>query len=165
MEPEAEALWRFSAGFYALPTVAAALIALQDREGLDVNLMLFGLWIGVSRSRRLSDAELKLADRTVAGVRTDVVQPLRALRRRLRHHADADVQRLREGVMALELAGEKLVQTRLARIAGPPGEAASKAARVGVAQDNLARYLGPERARGAEAAALRQAIAAFMREN
>ena len=47
-----EALWRFSLAFYARPGVAEALIALQDRAGLDVNLMLFALWLGVSgRSR------------------------------------------------------------------------------------------------------------------
>ena len=47
-----EALWRFSLTFYARPGVSEALIALQDRAGFDVNLMLFALWLGVSGRRR-----------------------------------------------------------------------------------------------------------------
>ena len=51
-----EALWRFSLAFYARPGVSEALIGLQDRAGLDVNLVLFALWLGVSgRSRLTSD--------------------------------------------------------------------------------------------------------------
>src|SRR4029077_986465 len=46
-------LWRFSLAFYALPGVARALIALQDRDGLDVNLMLFAMWLGISGPGRL----------------------------------------------------------------------------------------------------------------
>ena len=52
--PEDDALWRFSLAFYASPGVAQALIALQDRDQLDVNLMLFALWLGVSGRGRLS---------------------------------------------------------------------------------------------------------------
>jgi uncharacterized protein (TIGR02444 family) len=45
---ENEAFWRFSLAFYERPGVADALIALQDREGFDVNLVLFALWLGIS---------------------------------------------------------------------------------------------------------------------
>ena len=43
-EPAGEAFWRFSLAFYAVPGVAGALIALQDRDGLDVNLLGPKLW-------------------------------------------------------------------------------------------------------------------------
>ena len=43
-----EAFWRFSLAFYERPGVPDALIALQDRDGFDVNLILFALWLGIS---------------------------------------------------------------------------------------------------------------------
>ena len=45
-------LWEFSLDFYARPGVSAALIELQDRAGLDVNLILFALWLGARHGRR-----------------------------------------------------------------------------------------------------------------
>ncbi|HKS89918.1 MAG TPA: TIGR02444 family protein, partial [Stellaceae bacterium] len=56
-----EAFWRFSLALYARPGVAEALIALQDRAGRDVNLMLFALWFGAVRGRRLDAARLAAA--------------------------------------------------------------------------------------------------------
>ena len=50
-------------------------------------------------------------------IRAEIVDPLRALRRRLRAHRDSDVQSLRERVKTLELAAEKIGQYRLARFA------------------------------------------------
>src|SRR6516162_7809580 len=56
-----EAFWRFSLTFYALPRVAPALLALQDLEGLDVNLMLFALWLGISGRHPLDSGALAVA--------------------------------------------------------------------------------------------------------
>ena len=158
-------LWRFSVAFYTAPSVARALITLQDRDRLDVNLMLFALWLGVSGRGRLGSDGLRAAERAVCAIRADVVEPLRALRRSLGQNPDADVQRLRDGVKALELAAEKLVQSRLARFAGPCDASRSRHARLAAAHDNFALYLGPERVGGAEAAVIRQALEAFTRED
>jgi uncharacterized protein (TIGR02444 family) len=156
-----EALWRFSLAFYALPGVAGALIALQDRDGLDVNLMLFALWLGVSGQGRLTSDGLAAAERAIGTVRTEIIEPLRTLRRRLRHHCDEDVRHLREGVKALELAGEKAAQARLVALArGLCGEL-SPGASLAAACGNLSLYLGPKRAGGREAAQLREALEAF----
>ena len=159
-----EALWRFSVAFYTRPGVSEALIALQDRAGCDVNLMLYALWLGVCRGSRLTREELASADRIARPIRSDIVEPLRALRRKLRADRDADVQRLREGVKALELAAEKIVQVRLGRSARSAGSSADPAARVAAAHANLARYLGPEIARSAEAATIGEALEAFIRD-
>src|SRR6516162_9111146 len=110
--PDGEPLWRFSVAFYARPGVSEALIALQDRAGCDVNLMLFALWLGVSGRGRLTKKELATAARIARPIAADIVGPLRGLRRKLRSDPDADVQRLREGIKALELAAEKIVQSR-----------------------------------------------------
>jgi uncharacterized protein (TIGR02444 family) len=158
-------LSRFSLAFYAAPSVARALIALQDRDGLDVNLMLFALWLGVSGRGRLGSDGLRAAERAVYTIRADIVEPLRALRRSLGQSPDVDVQRIRDGVKALELAAEKVVQSRLARFAGPCDESRSRHARLAAAHDNFALYLGPERVGGAEAVAIRHALEAFTHED
>ena len=43
-EAMAQSFWNFSTGLYAAPGVEAHLLALQDRDGLDVNLVLFCLF-------------------------------------------------------------------------------------------------------------------------
>jgi uncharacterized protein (TIGR02444 family) len=161
--PEPDELWRFSLAFYAVPGVAQALLGLQDREGLDVNLMLFALWIGVSGRGWLDRDGLLTADQATSRMRADVVQPLRALRQALKGNPDIEVQRLREEVKALELAAEKRVLARLAGCAArPPGKSFS-AARLTAADANLVLYLGPERARGAEVTVIRQSLETFVR--
>ena len=156
-------LWRFSLAFYALPGVARALIALQDRDGLDVNLMLFAMWLGISGRGRLDRDGLAAAERAVDRIRTEIVEPLRSLRRRLRGDPGGDVLHLREGVKALELAAEKLVQARLERFAGPAEADMAAEARLTAAHANLALYLGPERALCAEAAVISDALDRFAR--
>jgi uncharacterized protein (TIGR02444 family) len=157
-----EALWRFSLSFYARPGVSEALIALQDRAGFDVNLMLFALWLGVS-GRSLTKEELAITDQIAQPIRADIVEPLRALRRKLRADPDADIQGLREGIKALELAAEKVIQVRLGRSARPGG-GADPAARAAAARTNLALYLGPEIAQSREAATIGEALEAFLRD-
>ena len=161
---EDEEFWRFSLAFYDRPGIAEALIALQDRDGYDVNVMLFALWLGMSGRGPLGGELLAAAERETATLRSEIVEPLRSIRRRLRHHSDSDVQNLREGVKALELTGEKLIQTRLARLAGPdPGRTHAEGCRA-AAHANLARYLGPEGIRRREAGVIGEAFDAFARE-
>ena len=154
-----EALWRFSLAFYELAGVAQALLALQERDGFDVNLMLFALWLGISGCGRLGADALAAADQTTRAVRREVVEPLRSLRRRLRQCPAADIEKLREGVKALEFEGEKLVQTRLARLAGPASKGVTREDRLAAADANLALYLDPENGRSAaEAAVILEAL-------
>ena len=63
-----EALWRFSLAFYARPSVAEALIALQDRGGCDVNLILFALWRGLAHGHRPDQGEFMAAEAMVAEI-------------------------------------------------------------------------------------------------
>ena len=156
--PDDEALWRFSTAFYDRANVAEALIKLQDRAGFDVNLILFALWSGLSGRNRFTAAELAEANRAAGPIRTDLVEPLRALRRSLKSNPDADIQRLREEIKRLEIAAERMLQSRLARIAGTPGGENDPASRLAAAEANLALYLGPEAAGSAEAAIIRYAL-------
>ena len=68
-----EALWRFSLAFYARPAVAEALIALQDRAGCDVNVILFALWRGLVHGHRLEHAELMAAEKPYVSLLAEVV--------------------------------------------------------------------------------------------
>jgi uncharacterized protein (TIGR02444 family) len=150
--------WDFSLRFYALPGVAPALIGLQDRAGLDVNLILYALWLGLSGRGRLDADGLAAAAAAVAPLQRGVVEPLRALRRRLKDDPDPAVQRLRERVKALELEGEEAIQDRLFALA----PAATGAAGPAAAAANLALCLGTESG-SADAGMLRAALAAAPR--
>ena len=48
-DDRASPFWRFSLGFYRQPGVADACIALQDGCGVDVNILLFFLWLATMR--------------------------------------------------------------------------------------------------------------------
>jgi uncharacterized protein (TIGR02444 family) len=112
-DASAESFWRYSLMIYAQPGVAEALIGLQDRAGHNVNLILFGLWLG-SCEATLDTAGLARARAAIAAIDRDVVAPLRLLRRTLKDHPDPDIRELRRRVLALELAAERRAQARLA---------------------------------------------------
>jgi uncharacterized protein (TIGR02444 family) len=155
------ALWRFSLALYARPRVAHALLALQDRAGRDVNLMLFALWIGATRAHCLDPTEMAMAEAAIRPLNVEGVHQLRRLRREMKAAPDCDIQALRRRILHVELGAERRVQNRLGAAAihrqPEPGTPPLIAAAV-----NLALYLGDE-ARSAEADVLREAVAALMR--
>src|SRR4029077_12164574 len=75
--------WRFSLRFYRLPGVADACIALQDGCGVDVNILLFFLWLATAK-RSVPAATAQAVCAKAGPWRDDVVVPLRTLRRRLK---------------------------------------------------------------------------------
>ncbi len=107
--------WAFSLEAYGRPGVAEACLALQDRHGLDVNLLLYCCWAGAC-GRVLSDAEVERLVAAVKPWRSAAVEPLRSLRRWLK---DAEGARpdlaasFRERVKALELEAERIEQQTL----------------------------------------------------
>ena len=104
--------WSFSLAVYGNHAVAAACIALQDRCGLDVNLLLFALFAG-SRGRTLSRTDYERVESAVAPWRENVVWPLREI------ESEEHQQRQMESVLPIR--------------EGSPD--------VGAAADNLLRYL------------------------
>jgi uncharacterized protein (TIGR02444 family) len=155
------AFWRFSLAFYALPGVAKALIALQDDLGFDINLILFGLWLGFSGRGRLDGARLAAAEAASQPLRTEIVMPLRRMRRRIAPHPETDFRSLRTAMLKLELRAERAAQERLAGGAGPSDRPADLPARRTDAQANLSFYLGADAAGRSEAAVVSRAFAAF----
>jgi len=135
------AFWRFSLRFYALPDVAPACLELQDKAGVDVNLMLFLLFLADGK-RTLTKTDVAQLDAAIARWRNDVVVPLRDLRRRLKSGIGdippAESDGLRNMVKRVELEAERLEQSRLERDGAALGTAASS--RDAAAKANLAAY-------------------------
>ena len=116
----ASPFWDFSCEVYGRPGVAPACLALQDRRGLDVNLILFCCWAG-SRGQPLAPDDLRRLAAATADWRARVVEPLRAVRRWLKGYTGPlpDLaQGLRGDVLARELDAEHVQQLLLAE--GPP---------------------------------------------
>jgi uncharacterized protein (TIGR02444 family) len=155
-KPTSDGLWLFALGFYGRSGVAAALIALQDSCGLDVNLILFAIWLGLSGRGRLDQQRLDDAEEAARAIRVEVTEPLRRLRRRLKSVADRDIRRLREKIKKLEIDAERAALARLAALAGPLTKADS-AERLADAEANFLLYLGAS-AQSAAAAEIRDHI-------
>jgi uncharacterized protein (TIGR02444 family) len=156
----ADEFWSFSLAFYDRPKVAGALLTLQDEAARNVNLVLFALWHGLSGRGRLDEPEMHEAARAVCSIEIEVIEPLRALRRRLKTAADRDIQKLRESIKAIEIEAEKAAQVRLAARAGPRSKVDATTC-LADAEANLALYLGPATAAGRPAAIIRCELRRF----
>ncbi|QCG96555.1 TIGR02444 family protein [Azospirillum sp. TSA2s] len=124
----ANPFWDFSLAVYGRPGVPACCLALQDRRGVDVNVLLFAAWAGLECGVRLSAGDLARIDGAVSGWREEMVRPLRALRRRAKAEDDTLYRRMK----AAELEAERVQQDRLFAAGGflpqPGGSVALAAA-------------------------------------
>ncbi|WP_170146118.1 TIGR02444 family protein [Rhodoplanes elegans] len=147
IEENGSPFWRFSLATYRKPSVAEACLALQDDHGVDVNVLLFVMWLG-TQGRRLDAGEILRVRDAAAGWAGDVVVPLRMIRRCLKDApplvASAAAQAFRTQVKRLELEAERLEQEALFGLAatlpvpdGTPPEAA-----VGANVETLAQAMG-----------------------
>jgi uncharacterized protein (TIGR02444 family) len=108
-----KSLWEFSVALYARPGVEEACLTLQDRHGLDVNLVMLALWLAASgRGEGFPAAAVGIA----AAWHVTVVGVLRGLRQRLKT-AVPPAEGLRAEVKAAELAAERVLQERLGALA------------------------------------------------
>jgi uncharacterized protein (TIGR02444 family) len=133
--------WRFSLNFYRQAGIAEACIALQDDCGVDVNLMLFLLWLAAG-GRQLSMDNIKELDAAVRDWRKLTIIPIRDIRRKLKAAPTiveaGEQEAFRTRIKALELEAERLQQEALYRRSGsaPRGSEEPPAA----ARANLAAY-------------------------
>lgn len=138
-------LWTFSLDRYGRDGVAETCLWLQQRLGVDVNIVLASLHAG-DQGKRLSKAVLRAIVEGGPGEwHREVVVPLRRARMFTKSQvagADAgSIDAFRSEVKQLELAAEKreqrLIERHLEGVAvGAPGEARSA-----IALENLGRYL------------------------
>jgi uncharacterized protein (TIGR02444 family) len=105
-------LWRFAVDFYARDRTAAACLALQEELGVDICLLLFGIWAGVVRGINLSEDDVERARGLVALWQNEIVRPLRHMRQRLKTGPSpapiAISGALRRKIKTLELQSERI---------------------------------------------------------
>jgi uncharacterized protein (TIGR02444 family) len=107
--PQRNPLWDFSVRFYRQPDVAPACLSLQDRLGIDVNVLLFCLWTarcGIP----LSSTAMKTAVRVSGVWKQRIVGPMREVRRYLK---PMNLPGLRRHVVRAELEAERYEQLAL----------------------------------------------------
>jgi len=108
-------LWDFSLHQYSRTGVSDACIALQDEEGINVNVLLWSLWLG-HKGLDLDATLLKQATGAIHSWDANYVVPLRQLRRRLKTEfgtGDVAVEAVRTQIKQAELFAEKHLQRLL----------------------------------------------------
>lgn len=115
MSESTSRFWRFSLAVYADAGVQAECVDLQDRHGIDVNLLLFCAYVGAAHRARLPPAALHEAAALVADWHRNIVRSLRAARQALKPFGATlpAAAELRSSVKAAELDAERLEQTML----------------------------------------------------
>jgi uncharacterized protein (TIGR02444 family) len=135
MDIPTQTLSAFSGCLYAGDGVPAACLHLQDELGLDVNLLLWCLYAG-ARGTALTPEMIATADAACDAWRSNVVRPLREVRRWLKT-AGPQAEPLRKQVLAQEIDSEWHQQSLI--------EAAvtldSKPASSWIGASNLAAYM------------------------
>ncbi len=117
---QASPFWTFSLGYYRGAGVSEACLELQDNCGVDVNVMLFLLWMASQRRTVPADQVKALAEK-VRPWQVDVIGPIRALRRRLKTDAPlldtGSAELFRTKIKAVELEAERLQQEAMSALA------------------------------------------------
>ena len=141
-ETETTPFWRFSLTFYRQGGVSDACIALQDDCGVDVNLLLFLLWLAAD-GQLLSADEVRALDDKVRDWRNLTIVPIREVRRKLKGAPTlvepAKQEAFRTKVKAIELDAERQQQEALYGVtrSGPLGRKSDPAT---AARANVAAY-------------------------
>lgn len=137
--------WDFSLTFYSQPRVADLCLGLQEDFGLDVNLILFGIWYG-QHFGNMPDPLLQDAISCSRNWLDNVVQPLRNVRTTMKKDSALRAQfpgesyeNLREGIKEMELGAEKLQQELLQQLAEQNSATGNDASGDNAALSNLLR--------------------------
>ena len=135
--------WQFSLDFYARPGVADACLELQDSAGVDVNVLLYLLFVA-SQLRQVDRDDIARMDKLVKAWREHAVLPLRTLRRRLKSGitplTTQETDALRNAIKRIELDAEKIEQELLERLLPASTLGATTATPSDAARTNLAAY-------------------------
>ena len=136
--------WDFSLEIYGSKGVAPACLALQERHGVDVNFLLFCLWLGASGSGAASAQAIRQTHDRVAIWHKDIVRQLRAVRKRLKEDlgpVDTSLaESLRERIQNIEIDAEHIEQLALAAAQDAADFEAQASEAAGDAASNLGHY-------------------------
>lgn len=108
--------WDFSLEVYARPGLSEACLALQEEFGVDVNMLLFCMWLA-QQGRALDDAAAGGCMAIAGPWQNGMVTPLRALRHACRDDTSLAPEGLRESLrqelLRVELHAERIEQELL----------------------------------------------------
>jgi uncharacterized protein (TIGR02444 family) len=133
-------LWDFALALYAQPQVPDTCLQLQDEYNANVCLVLAMCWLD-ARQYPLSDADLSRLKMHISGWTTQIVEPLRGIRRQLKSPVDSFVQdetqeQLRNLVKQAELLAEKKLLEEIERWVNENSRAKDQ-----TTSSNLERYM------------------------
>lgn len=140
----ASPFWDFSLRLYARPGVADSCLALQERHGIDVNLLFCCLWLGID-GQQLAKRDISRLAARVRTLHENVVKPLRQARTVLKNLLASEDESLRPVIGTLrtaikksELDAEHLEQIILGGLRSRNGASAGSS---DLAQANARAYL------------------------
>jgi uncharacterized protein (TIGR02444 family) len=112
-------IWDFVLNYYGRKGVSDALIGLQDNHGIDVNMLLFLMWMA-AQGKCVAAEDVEFVSTTSHAWQRAVVVPIRAVRRLLTENpplvpAEAAAA-FRKKVQAIELEGEQLQLNAMAAL-------------------------------------------------
>ena len=135
--------WTFSLRLYGRSGVAPACLALQSRRSVDVNVLLYCLWLGMERGVAIAESDAARITQSVARWHEDVVVPLRVLRTALKTDPRAAPPQLsdalRNDIKRIELDAERIEQQILFTQKWSDALGASRS--TAIARENARAYL------------------------
>jgi len=103
---------------YEQPGVQEACFELQNRYGIDVDILFFCLRVGASGGGKMTRAEILQAMKAVSGWQEDIVKPIRIARSRLESSYNSfpeeKTETIQKNLVQAELDAEKIEQLHLA---------------------------------------------------
>ena len=107
--------WRFAVDLYGKDGVSQACLALQDRFGVDVIVLMISLFGAVALGKAPGKEDIERMDAAIGPWRRSVVHPLRGVRRHLKTAGMGEAaERLREIIKSSELRSEQIELATLA---------------------------------------------------
>jgi uncharacterized protein (TIGR02444 family) len=112
-------LWRFSLAVYRGPGVAEECLAVQERHGVDVNLLMLCGYVGAVEAAVLSASDIADALEATGAWHANVVRALRQVRRTMKPWGTGQeassrvVEALRTKVKGAELEAEQIEQAMM----------------------------------------------------
>lgn len=147
--------WDFSVALYSAESVASACVALQDRHGVDVNMLLLCIWRGLCDPKPLGQADMGALIAASDLWMDKIIRPLRVVRRQLKSKMPNQTPvsgQLYAKALELELACERAEQRQLVEKLFIPAAEASLAPggavttrQANVVAQNIALYLASGR--------------------
>ena len=137
--------WDFSLRVYGGDGVPEACLVLQERHGIDVNVLLYCCWLGASGRGALDEAEIARVCETVEAWHRDIVRAVRAVRQTLKGGFGAAPvelsEPLRRRIAKIEVELEHVEQLMLAgSVSREAEDGRNERARLGDALDNVCAY-------------------------